>query len=122
VTARTRDIEFYSMCEHYLLPFFGKAHVAYIPGGKILGLSKFARVVDIFARRLQLQERFTSQIADALTQLLAPRGLAVVTDAGHLCMMMRGVQKQRSTTRASATRGVFRQDGTIRREFFASLG
>jgi GTP cyclohydrolase I len=117
-----RDIEFYSMCEHHLLPFFGKAHVAYIPDGKILGLSKFARVVDIYARRLQLQERLTSQIAEALTELLAPQGLAVMTDASHLCMMMRGVQKQGSTTRASATSGAFRANETIRREFFASLG
>ncbi|MEX2542943.1 MAG: GTP cyclohydrolase I FolE [Trueperaceae bacterium] len=117
-----KGIDFYSMCEHHLLPFFGKAHIAYIPRDKILGLSKFARIVDVFARRLQLQERLTQQVADALMELLDPLGIAVVTDASHLCMMMRGVQKQGSTTRTSATRGVFGEVADVRREFLDSLG
>lgn len=116
-----KGIEFYSMCEHHMLPFFGRAHVGYIPNGKVLGLSKFARVVDVFARRLQLQERLTSQIADALEDVLKPRGLAVVTEANHLCMMMRGVQKQGSTTLTSAMRGVFREDARTRQEFLESI-
>ncbi len=117
-----KDIEFYSLCEHHMLPFFGKAHVAYIPGEKILGLSKFARVVDVFARRMQVQERMTSQIADALVEVLEPRGLAVVTEASHLCMMMRGVEKQGSTTRTASMRGVFKTDARTRQEFLDAIG
>ena len=116
-----KGIEFYSMCEHHMLPFFGKAAIGYIPHKKVLGLSKFARVVDVFARRLQLQERMTSQIADALVQVLKPRGLAVVTEASHMCMMMRGVEKQGSTTRTSAMRGAFREDARTRQEFLDAL-
>lgn len=117
-----KDIEFYSLCEHHMLPFFGKAHVAYIPDKKILGLSKFARVIDVFARRMQVQERMTAQIADALVEVLEPAGLAVVTDASHLCMMMRGVEKQGSTTRTAAMRGVFKTDARTRQEFLDSIG
>lgn len=117
-----KGIEFYSLCEHHMLPFFGHAAIGYIPGKKVLGLSKFARVVDLFARRLQLQERLTSQVADALVEVLQPRGLAVVTEASHLCMMMRGVEKQGSTTRTSAMRGVFREDARTRQEFLQALG
>lgn len=102
-----RDIEFYSQCEHHLLPFFGKCHVAYIPNGKIVGVSKMARIVDMFARRLQVQERMTNQIADALEEALQPLGVAVVAEGTHLCMVMRGVQKQHSTMTTSAMRGVF---------------
>ncbi len=116
-----KGIEFYSMCEHHMLPFFGKAHIAYIPGHKILGLSKFARVVDVFARRMQVQERMTIQIADALERVLEPRGLAVVTEASHLCMMMRGVEKQGSSTRTTAMRGVFRDDARTRQEFLEAI-
>ncbi len=116
-----KDIEFYSLCEHHMLPFFGKATIAYIPDKTILGLSKFARVVDVFARRMQVQERMTSQIADALQHVLKPRGLAVVTEASHLCMMMRGVEKQGSTTRTSAMRGVFRDDARTRQEFLEAI-
>ncbi len=116
-----KGIEFYSLCEHHMLPFFGKAHIAYIPDGKILGLSKFARVVDVFARRMQVQERLTTQIADALETVLAPRGVAVVTEASHLCMMMRGVEKQGSTTRTSAMRGAFRDDARTRQEFLEAI-
>ncbi len=116
-----KRIEFYSMCEHHMLPFFGHAHIGYIPSRKILGLSKFARIVDVFARRFQLQERMTSQIADALTGLLQPEGLAVVTDAHHMCMMMRGVEKQSSTTRTSAMRGVFKTDPRTRQEFLQGI-
>lgn len=112
-----RDIELYSMCEHHMLPFFGKAHIAYIPDGKIVGLSKLARVVDIFARRLQVQERLTVEIAQALTDVLKPRGVGVVIEAAHLCMMMRGVQKQNSTTVTSAVLGSFRDDPKTRDEF-----
>jgi GTP cyclohydrolase I len=112
-----RDIELYSMCEHHLLPFFGKAHIAYIPDGRIVGLSKLARVVDIFARRLQVQERLTVEIAQALTDVLKPRGVGVVIEAAHLCMMMRGVQKQNSTTVTSAVLGSFRDDPKTRDEF-----
>jgi GTP cyclohydrolase IA len=114
-------IEFYSMCEHHMLPFFGKAHIAYIPDKKILGLSKFARVVDIFARRMQVQERMTTQIAEALESVLEPQGLAVVTEASHLCMMMRGVEKQGSSTRTQAMRGVFKTDARTRQEFLEAL-
>ena len=112
-----RDIELYSMCEHHMLPFFGKAHIAYIPDGRIVGLSKLARVVDIFARRLQVQERLTVEIAQALTDVLKPRGVGVVIEAAHLCMMMRGVQKQNSTTVTSAVLGSFRDDPKTRDEF-----
>jgi GTP cyclohydrolase I len=112
-----RDIEFYSMCEHHMLPFFGKAHVAYIPDGRIVGLSKVARVVDVFARRLQVQERLTDQIAEALDDALAPRGVGVVLEASHFCMMMRGVEKQGSRTLTSALRGAFRDDPSTRDEF-----
>jgi len=111
-----RDIEIYSLCEHHMLPFIGKAHVAYLPDGRIVGLSKIPRIVDVFARRLQLQERLTDQIADAIMEVLAPRGVGVVIEALHLCMMMRGVQKQHSKTVTSALRGCF-HDGTTRDEF-----
>ncbi len=112
-----RDIEFYSLCEHHMLPFFGKAHVAYIPDGRIVGLSKMARVVEVFARRLQVQERMTDQIADALVEALEPIGVGVVLEAAHFCMMMRGVEKQDSKTITSALRGAFRDDGRTREEF-----
>jgi GTP cyclohydrolase I len=107
-----KDIDFYSMCEHHLLPFFGKVHVAYIPNGKIVGLSKIPRLVDMFARRLQVQERFTQQIADVLQEKLQPKGVAVVAEGYHMCMMMRGVQKQNSTTTTSAVHGAFRAEKT----------
>jgi GTP cyclohydrolase I len=112
-----KDIELYSMCEHHLAPFFGKAHVAYIPSGKIVGLSKVARLVDVYARRLQVQERMTTQIAKALNQVLEPKGVAVVIQAAHLCMMMRGVQKQNSSTTTSCLTGLFRTDERTRAEF-----
>ena len=112
-----RDIELYSLCEHHLLPFFGRAHVAYIPNGKILGLSKVARIVDVFARRLQVQERLTDQIADAIMEVLQPTGVGVVIEAAHFCMMMRGVEKQNSRTVTSALRGIFRDDSKTRDEF-----
>ena len=114
-----RDIELYSLCEHHLLPFFGKAHIAYIPNGRIVGLSKLPRLVDMFARRLQVQERLTGEIAAALQQVLAPHGVGVVVEAYHLCMMMRGVEKQNSRTITSALRGVFRDDARTRDEFLA---
>jgi len=112
-----RDIEFYSMCEHHMLPFFGTAHVAYIPNGKVVGLSKVARVVDVFARRLQVQERLTDQVADALLEVLEPHGVGVVIEAAHFCMMMRGVEKQNSKTVTSALRGSFKEDASTRQEF-----
>ena len=112
-----RDIELYSLCEHHMLPFFGKAHVAYIPNGRILGLSKIPRVVDVFARRLQVQERLTEQIASALMDVLKPLGVGVVIEAQHLCMMMRGVEKQNSSTVTSALHGVFRDCPMTRDEF-----
>jgi GTP cyclohydrolase I len=112
-----KDIEMYSMCEPHMLPFFGKVHVAYIPNGRIVGLSKVPRVVDVFARRLQVQERLTTQIADALVQVLQPAGVGVVIEAQHLCMMMRGVEKQNSKTITSAMRGVFLEDIRTREEF-----
>lgn len=112
-----RDIEFYSMCEHHMLPFFGKAHIAYIPDGKIVGLSKLPRVVEVFSRRLQVQERLTEEVADALEAALAPRGVGIVVEAVHLCMMMRGVEKQNSRTITSALRGEFRNDFKTRDEF-----
>ncbi|MGD2047566.1 MAG: GTP cyclohydrolase I FolE [Gemmatimonadota bacterium] len=112
-----KDIELYSMCEHHMLPFFGKAHVAYIPNGKIVGLSKVARLVEVFARRFQVQERLTEQIAQALWDTTQPQGVAVVVEAYHLCMMMRGVQKQNSKTITSAMRGLFLEDQRTRDEF-----
>ena len=116
-----KDIELYSMCEHHLLPFIGRAHVAYIPDGKVIGLSKVARVVDIFARRLQIQEQLTTEVADALMDALHPMGVAVVIEAKHLCMMMRGVQKQNSVMKTSCLRGVFKDDARTRSEFLALL-
>ncbi len=112
-----RDIELYSLCEHHMLPFFGKAHVAYIPNGKIVGLSKIPRIVDVFARRLQVQERLTEEIAEGLCSVLHPSGVGVVIEAYHLCMMMRGVQKQNSKTITSVLRGAFREDSKTRDEF-----
>jgi GTP cyclohydrolase I len=116
-----RDIEFYSLCEHHMLPFFGHAHVGYLPKGKVVGLSKIARVVDVFARRLQVQERLTNQVADALMESLSPHGVAVVMEASHTCMMMRGVQKQNSTTVSSAMRGTFEEDARTRAEFMSFI-
>jgi GTP cyclohydrolase I len=112
-----KDIEMYSLCEHHMLPFFGKVHVAYIPNGRIVGLSKLARVVDIFARRLQVQERMTEQIAQALCDVLHPQGVGVICEAYHLCMMMRGVEKQNSKTITSSMQGVFMDDLKTREEF-----
>jgi GTP cyclohydrolase I len=112
-----RDIELYSMCEHHMLPFFGKAHIAYIPNGRIVGLSKIPRIVDVFARRLQVQERLTEEIAQGLGSVLNPLGVGVVIEAYHLCMMMRGVQKQNSKTITSALKGAFRDDPKTRDEF-----
>jgi GTP cyclohydrolase IA len=112
-----KDIDFYSLCEHHLLPFFGKCHVAYIPNGKVVGLSKIPRLVDIFARRLQVQERLTNQIAETLTDKINPLGVAVVTEATHLCMSMRGVEKQNSVAVTSAMFGAFRNDARTRSEF-----
>jgi GTP cyclohydrolase I len=116
-----KDIELYSMCEHHLLPFIGRAHVAYIPNGKVIGLSKVARIVDVFARRLQIQEQLTTQIADALMRSLHPAGVAVVIEAKHLCMMMRGVEKQNSVMKTSCILGVFKEDARTRGEFLALL-
>jgi GTP cyclohydrolase I len=112
-----RDVEFYSLCEHHLLPFFGRAHIAYIPDGTIIGLSKLPRLVDLFSHRLQVQERLTTQIAAALEEVLAPRGVGVVLEGSHLCMMMRGVQKQQAETVTSAMRGIFKTDPRTRAEF-----
>jgi GTP cyclohydrolase I len=117
-----KDIDFYSLCEHHLLPFYGKCHVAYIPNGKVVGLSKIPRVVDMFARRLQLQERMTTQIAKALMKALKPDGVAVVTEARHLCMMMRGVQKQNTVVTNSALLGIFHDDRACREEFMQLIG
>jgi GTP cyclohydrolase I len=117
-----KDIELYSMCEHHLLPFIGRAHVAYIPDGKVIGLSKVARIVDLFARRLQIQEQLTTQIADALMRALHPSGVAVVIEAKHLCMMMRGVEKQNSVMKTSCLLGTFKEDARTRAEFLALLG
>jgi GTP cyclohydrolase I len=111
-----KDIELYSLCEHHMLPFFGKAHIAYIPNGKIVGLSKIPRVVDVFSRRLQVQERLTEQVLDCINQTLQPIGVGVVIEASHMCMMMRGVQKQNSTTTTSGFRGSFKETDT-RNEF-----
>lgn len=112
------DIEFFSLCEHHMLPFFGRAHIAYLPDGKIVGLSKLPRLVDAFSHRLQVQERLTTQIADALEEVLQPKGVAVLLEGSHLCMMMRGVQKQNSHTVTSAMRGGFKDDARTRAEFF----
>jgi len=114
-----KDIEFFSMCEHHLLPFFGKAHVAYVPNGKVIGLSKIPRLVDVFARRLQVQERLTTEIADAIDEAIHPQGVAVIMEAQHLCMMMRGVEKQHSGTVTSAMLGEFKKKET--RDEFLSL-
>jgi GTP cyclohydrolase I len=114
-----RDIELYSLCEHHLLPFFGRAHVAYIPRGQVVGLSKIPRLVDVFARRLQVQERLTREIAECVQELLDPLGVGVVIEASHLCMMMRGVEKQQSTTRTSTLLGQLRDDDRARAEFLA---
>ena len=112
-----RDIDFYALCEHHMLPFFGKVHVAYIPDKHIVGLSKLPRIVEVFARRLQVQERLTEEIARAIEEVLHPKGVGVVIEASHLCMMMRGVEKQNSKTITSALRGIFRSDGRTREEF-----
>jgi GTP cyclohydrolase IA len=116
-----KDIELYSLCEHHLLPFIGRAHVAYIPNGKVIGLSKVARIVDVFARRLQIQENLTVQIADALMKTLHPNGVAVVIEAKHLCMMMRGVEKQNSIMKTSCLLGSFKHDARTRSEFLSLL-
>ena len=116
------DIELYSLCEHHLLPFIGKAHVAYIPTGKVLGLSKIARLVDMFARRLQIQENLTRQIADAVQQVTNAAGVAVVIEAKHMCMMMRGVEKQNSTMNTSVMLGAFRDSSNTRQEFLQLIG
>jgi GTP cyclohydrolase I len=112
-----KDIDFFSMCEHHMLPFFGQAHVAYIPHGKIVGLSKIPRIVEVFSRRLQVQERMTQQIADTLYDALSPEGVGVVIEARHMCMMMRGVEKQNSLATTSAMLGIFRDDMRTRQEF-----
>lgn len=116
-----KDVEFYSQCEHHLLPFFGKAHIAYVPQGKVIGLSKLPRVVDVFARRLQVQERLTRQIADAIIEAIHPQGVAVILEAQHLCMMMRGVEKQHSHTTTSAMLGVFKTQMQTRNEFLSLI-
>lgn len=116
-----KDIEFYSTCEHHLLPIIGRAHVAYIPNGKVVGLSKIPRVVDVFARRMQIQEQLTEQIADALMEAVDPKGVAVVIQARHMCMEMRGVEKICSTTTSSALRGLFKKDEKTRSEFFSLI-
>ena len=116
-----KDIEVYSLCEHHLLPIIGKAHVAYLPSGKVLGLSKVARIVDMYARRLQIQENLTKEIADAVQEVTNARGVAVVIDAAHMCMMMRGVEKQHSTTMTSVMLGDFRQNPQTRNEFLSFI-
>ncbi len=116
-----RDIDMYSMCEHHMIPFYGKVHVAYIPNGKVIGLSKIPRIVEVYARRLQIQERLTKQIADTLMDVLQPEGVGVVIEAYHMCMMMRGVQKQNSFTVTSAMRGVFMEDIKTRNEFLGLI-
>ena len=116
-----KDIELYSLCEHHLLPFIGRAHVAYIPNGRVIGLSKVARIVDVFARRLQIQENLTTQIAESLMNCLEPSGVAVVVEAKHLCMMMRGVEKQNSVMKTSCLLGVFKEDARTRSEFLSLL-
>jgi GTP cyclohydrolase I len=117
-----RDVELYSLCEHHLLPFFGKAHIGYLPRGRVVGLSKLPRLVDVFARRLQIQERLTCQIAECIQELVEPAGVGVVIEASHLCMMMRGVEKQQSTTRTSMLLGRLRDDERARAEFLALTG
>lgn len=116
-----KDIELYSLCEHHLLPFIGRAHVAYIPSGKVIGLSKVARIVDVFARRFQIQENLTTEIAESLMRCLDPSGVAVVVEAKHLCMMMRGVEKQNSVMKTSCLLGVFKEDARTRSEFLSLL-
>jgi GTP cyclohydrolase I len=116
-----RDIEFHSLCEHHLLPFFGRVHVAYLPGARIIGLSKIPRIVELFARRFQVQERITAQVADALVEVLDPQGVIVVAEAQHLCMAMRGVQKQHSATATRALRGIYADDALARQEVFSLL-
>ncbi len=117
-----RDIKFYSLCEHHLLPFFGKCHVAYVPNGRIIGLSKIPRIVEVFSRRLQVQERMTVQIADFLADVLNPEGIAVVVEAYHLCMAMRGVKKAEANMLTSSMRGVFKEDERTRSEFLRLIG
>lgn len=117
-----KNIDFYSLCEHHILPFYGKVHVAYIPNGKIIGLSKIPRIVEVFSRRLQVQERMTQEIADTLNHYLHPQGVAVVSEAFHMCMMMRGVEKQNSSATASAMHGVFKEDARTRSEFLTFIG
>jgi GTP cyclohydrolase I len=117
-----RDIELYSLCEHHLLPFFGRCHIAYLPDGKIVGLSKLARLADVYARRLQVQERLTTQIAEAIQTILKPKGVAVVIEARHLCMMMRGIEKQNSFVVTDCLLGRFRSDPRTRGEFFSVIG
>jgi GTP cyclohydrolase IA len=116
-----KDVEFFSMCEHHLLPFFGKAHIAYVPNGKVIGLSKIPRLVDVFSRRLQVQERLTRQVGDAITEAINPQGVAVILEAQHLCMMMRGVEKQHSSTVTSAMLGVFKTQLQTRNEFLSLI-
>lgn len=116
------DIEMYSMCEHHMLPFIGKVHIGYLPDGKVLGLSKFARITDMFARRLQIQENLTKQIAEAVQEVTGARGVAVVVEARHMCMMMRGVEKQNSSMSSSVMRGGFRKSAATRSEFFRLIG
>jgi len=117
-----KNIDFYSLCEHHILPFYGKVHVAYIPDGKIIGLSKIPRIVEVFSRRLQVQERMTQEIADTLDHYLRPQGVAVVSEAYHMCMMMRGVEKQNSSAVTSAMHGVFKDDARTRSEFLTFIG
>lgn len=112
-----KNIDFYSLCEHHMLPFYGKIHVAYVPDGKIIGLSKIPRIVEVFARRLQVQERMTQQIADTINKYIQPKGVAVVSEAFHMCMMMRGVEKQNSAATSSAVHGLFKEDARTRAEF-----
>lgn len=116
-----KNIEFYSLCEHHLLPFMGVAHVAYLPNDNVLGLSKVARIVDMFARRLQIQENLTKQVADAINEVIKPKGVAVVMDAEHMCMMMRGVSKQNSSTRSLSMLGAYEGDATLRKEFLSEV-
>lgn len=116
-----KDIVFYSMCEHHLMPFYGKAHVAYIPNGKVVGLSKLARTVEVYAKRLQIQEQMTGQIADAIMEYLQPQGVMIMLEAEHMCMTMRGIKKPGSKTVSIATRGVFEKDGALQNQFFQML-